>query len=136
MVSRAIRLERQQPPITRLAKRGVGTAVPSRPRSSRRVEEQCDSVMECGAARRFEVGKTTKSVAPSGLTFLSTVRPGADAPGYPLSPLRGFPLGQARGSNGIRKQVGNEIFLESSLGGLKGVWPRRLGQLWMVFHGV
>ncbi len=48
MVSRAIRLERQQPPITRLAKRGVGTAFPSRPKKTRRAETAVPTLAQSG----------------------------------------------------------------------------------------
>jgi len=53
----------------RLARRKVGTAVPSRPRSSHHVEGQRASVMECGAARRFEAESTNQLCRPFRARF-------------------------------------------------------------------
>ncbi len=53
----------------RLARRKVGTAVPSRPRSSHHVEGQRASVLECGAARCFEAESTNQLCRPFRAQF-------------------------------------------------------------------
>ena len=91
--------------VTRLAKRKVGTAVPSRPRFSRRVEDQRASVMECGAAYRFEAESSNQKCRPFRVHFFFRLsNPGLTPPAIICRPfgaprlVKRLVSGSARGS--------------------------------------